>query len=254
MVQIYPGLTTLQVEVTVETVLIIEDDESIRLGLEMNLRNLGYNVLSAADGDRGLSLAISKNIDLIILDVMLPKISGFEVCVELRNREILVPILMLTAKDQEIDKITGLELGADDYMTKPFSVRELLARTKAMLRRKRAYETKAETFIFGEFQLDLSGQVLLSDGKDEIELSQKEFLLLKYFLKNAGKVLTREKILRDVWGYDYYGTDRTVDNFVNKLRQKIEIDPTSPRYLLTQRGAGYKFVLSSDTSTRTKKI
>ena len=121
-----------------ETVLIVEDDESIRLGLEMNLRNLGYNVISASEGDKGLSLALSKNIDLIILDVMLPKISGFEICVELRNREILIPILMLTAKDQEIDKITGLELGADGYITKPISFRELLARAKAMLRRKRA--------------------------------------------------------------------------------------------------------------------
>ncbi|MCD4656820.1 MAG: response regulator transcription factor [Planctomycetes bacterium] len=237
-----------------ETVLIVEDDESIRLGLEMNLRNLGYNVISASEGDKGLSLALSKNIDLIILDVMLPKISGFEICVELRNREILIPILMLTAKDQEIDKITGLELGADDYITKPFSIRELLARAKAMLRRKRAYEAKTETFIFGEFQLNLSGQVLIREGENEIELSQKEFLLLKYFLQNAGKVLSREKILRDVWGYDYYGTDRTVDNFVNKLRQKIEKDPTSPMYLLTQRGAGYKFMISGDTSRRNQRI
>ncbi len=237
-----------------EKVLIVEDDESIRLGLEMNLRNLGYNVISAADGEKGLSLALSKNVDLIILDVMLPKISGFEICVELRNREIVIPILMLTAKDQEIDKITGLELGADDYITKPFSVRELLARVKAMLRRKRAYEAKTETFIFGEFQLDLSGQVLNREGEKEIELSQKEFLLLKYFLQNAGKVLSREKILRDVWGYDYYGTDRTVDNFVNKLRQKIEKDPTSPLYLLTQRGAGYKFMISGENSRRSPKI
>ena len=237
-----------------ETVLIVEDDESIRLGLEMNLRNAGYNIISAKDGDDGLSLALSRSVDLIVLDVMLPKISGYEICVELRARDILVPVLMLTAKDQEIDKITGLELGADDYMTKPFSLRELLARVKAMLRRKRAYESKVELYVFGAYQLDISGQVLIKNGTEEVELSQKEFLLLKFFLQNAGVVLTREKILRDVWGYDYYGTDRTVDNFVNKLRQKIEDDPTSPKFLLTQRGAGYKFLSSEDTSQRMNKI
>ncbi|GIW73195.1 MAG: DNA-binding response regulator [Planctomycetota bacterium] len=226
-----------------ETVLIVEDDPSIRLGLQKNLKFEGYDVLTAADGERGLQLAIDRPPDLIILDIMLPKISGFEICKTLKKNNINVPVIMLSAKDQEIDKIMGLDLGADDYVTKPFNVRELLARINAVLRRKRRYEKerRAERFSFGAFTLDFKGQVLLRDGQ-AIETSVREFKLLKFLIENRGKVLERREILNKVWGYDYFGTARTIDNFITKLRQKIEDNPEKPRHIVTVRGVGYKFV------------
>ncbi len=226
-----------------ETVLIIEDDPSILLGLQKNLRFEGYDVLTASDGERGLELAIDKPPDLIVLDIMLPKISGFEICKTLKKNNIPVPIIILSAKDQEIDKIMGLDLGADDYVTKPFSVRELVARINAVMRRKRRYEKEAavERFKFGRLMLDLKGQTLLRDG-EPIELSVREFNLLKFFIENKGKVLDRKEILNKVWGYDYFGTARTIDNFITKLRQKVEDDPEDPKHSVTVRGVGYKFV------------
>lgn len=228
---------------TMETVLIVEDDPSIRLGLEKNLKFEGFDVLSAADGEHGLQLAIDRPPDLIILDVMLPKISGFEICKTLKKNNINVPVIFLTAKDQEIDKIMGLDLGADDYVTKPFSVRELLARINAVMRRKRRYdrESQIESFAFGPYTLDFRGQVLLRDGA-EIDTSVREFKLLRFLVENRGKVLDRREILNKVWGYDYFGTARTIDNFITKLRQKIEDHPDEPNHIVTVRGVGYKFI------------
>ncbi len=226
-----------------ETVLIIEDDPSILLGIQKNLRFEGYDVLTAPDGERGLELAINRPPDLIILDIMLPKISGFEICKTLKKNNIHVPIIILSAKDQEIDRIMGLDLGADDYVTKPFSIRELVARINAVMRRKRRYEKEAavERVRFGKLTLDIKGQQLLRDGAP-VETSVREFNLLKFFVENRGKVLDRKEILNKVWGYDYFGTARTIDNFITKLRQKVEEDPNDPKHILTVRGVGYKFV------------
>lgn len=224
-----------------DTVLVIEDDPSIRLGLERNLQFEGFQVVVAADGESGFRLAIEKRPECIVLDVMLPKLSGYEVCRQLRKQGLTMPIIMLTAKTQEIDKIMGLELGADDYVTKPFSVAEVMARINAAVRRHKKFETSSSNFRFGEFTLDVEGQVLKQDGAGAIELSQKEFQILRLFLEHEGKVLSRQEILNKVWGFDYFGTDRTVDNFINKLRQKVEPDIARPRHVLTVRGAGYKF-------------
>jgi two-component system alkaline phosphatase synthesis response regulator PhoP len=227
----------------VETVLIIEDDPSILLGLQKNLKFEGYDVLTANDGERGLELAVDRPPDLIILDIMLPRISGFEICKTLKKNNIQVPIIILSAKDQEIDKIMGLDLGADDYVTKPFNIREVIARINAVLRRKRRYEQQGvpDRFKFGKLVLDLKGQTLTKDG-EPIETSVREFKLLKFFVENQGKVLDRKEILNKVWGYDYFGTARTIDNFITKLRQKVEDDPDDPKHILTVRGVGYKFV------------
>ena len=226
-----------------ETVLIIEDDPSILLGLQKNLKFEGYDVLTAGDGERGLELAIDRPPDLIILDIMLPKISGFEICKTLKKNNIQVPIIILSAKDQEIDKIMGLDLGADDYVTKPFNIRELIARINAVMRRKRLYEQQGtpDRFKFGKLLLDLKGQTLQKDGAP-LETSVREFKLLKFFVENRGKVLDRKEILNKVWGYDYFGTARTIDNFITKLRQKVEDDPDDPQHIVTVRGVGYKFV------------
>jgi DNA-binding response OmpR family regulator len=226
----------------VETILVVEDDRSIALGLEKNLRFEGFSVLRAEDGQKGLEMAIDAKPDLVVLDVMLPKVSGYEVCRSLRKNEIFVPIIMVTAKDQEIDKIMGLELGADDYITKPFSVAELVARIKAQLRRKRVYEgDELDTYAFGDTEIDFVG-ASVSKKKKAVDLSFREFELLKFMVKNAGKALAREEILNKVWGYDYYGTQRTIDNFITKLRQKFEKNPDKPRHFITVRGVGYKFM------------
>mgnify|MGYP001332635661 CR=1 FL=1 len=224
-----------------ETILVVEDDPSIQRGLELNLQVEGYSVITAGDGEEGLKQALERKPDIILLDVMLPKLSGFDICRQLRKQGMTMPIIMLTAKTQEIDKIMGLELGADDYVTKPFSVAEVVARVNAHMRRSKRFETSEADYTFADYSLDVKGQVLRRSGK-QIELSQKEFLMLKLFLENEGKVLTRQEILAKVWGFDYYGTDRTVDNFINKLRQKVENDINNPRHILTMRGSGYKFL------------
>ncbi|MCF6228461.1 MAG: response regulator transcription factor [Planctomycetes bacterium] len=224
-----------------ETVLVVEDDPSIQRGLELNLQVEGYQVITASDGEEGLRYALDRRPDILLLDVMLPKISGFDICRQVRKQGLTMPIIMLTAKTQEIDKIMGLELGADDYVTKPFSVAEVVARVNACMRRSKRFETTEADYSFDGFSLDVKGQVLRRDNK-QIELSQKEFLMLKLFLENEGKVLSRQEILAKVWGFDYYGTDRTVDNFINKLRQKVEPDINNPSHILTMRGSGYKFL------------
>ena len=219
-------------------VLIVEDDSSLLFGLKKNLQFEGYEVLTASDGEAGLGLAVDERPDLIILDVMLPRMNGFEVCEVLRSNKVETPVIFLTAKALESDKVTGLTLGGDDYMTKPFSVAELLARIQTVLRRVNASE--GEKLTIGPLELDLSGRSVLLEGK-EVNLTTKEFELLCFMARNIGKVLPRERILQKVWGYNYYGTARTIDNFINRLRQKIEENPLEPRFLLTVRGVGYKF-------------
>lgn len=221
-------------------VLLVEDDRSILLGLEKNLRFEGYEVVTATDGEEGLRLAFDAQPDLIVLDLMLPKLNGFEICRSVRKRDPAVAILMLTAKTMEADKVTGLDLGADDYVTKPFSVKELMARIRALVRKKTALEGGAETFKFGTVEVDFIGRTVRIDGA-VIETSKKEFELLGLFIRNRGRVLARDQILNKVWGYDYYGTPRTIDNFVQKLREKIEKDAANPEFLKTMRGVGYLF-------------
>jgi len=219
-------------------ILVIEDDTAIAFGLERNLRFEGYEVQVATDGERGLQCAIDGRPDLIILDIMLPKVSGYEICQTLRKNGLTIPVIFLSAKTREADKVTGLDLGGDDYITKPFGLRELLARVKTILRRVR--EDQEEPRMFGDIEVDFAGQVVRRKGRP-VALTSKEFELLKFLITRAGKVLTRETILKQVWGFDYFGTARTIDNFINRLRQKIEDDAERPRYIHTVRGAGYKF-------------
>lgn len=219
-------------------ILIVEDDSSIVFGLQKNLKFEGYEVLVAGDGESGLELAISGRPDLIILDIMLPKVNGFEICETLRRKGVDIPIIFLTAKGQESDKILGLDLGGDDYITKPFSLRELLARVKTVLRRVKGDAT--EPVHFGDVQVNFDSQTVTLRG-EPVTLTSKEFDLLRFLVQSEGKVLPREVILDRVWGYDYYGTARTIDNFINRLRQKIEDDVESPRHIVTVRGVGYKF-------------
>jgi len=223
-------------------ILIVEDDQNLLATIKYNLLKEGYEVATAIDGAQALDVARKEKPALIILDVMLPKFSGFEVCRILR-KEITVPILMLTAKTAEVDKIVGLEIGADDYMTKPFSMRELMARIRAMLRRadmgKQQLTDKTESLKVGELEIDINRHQAFCQGLP-LALTPKEYDLLVFLVRNKGFVFSREQLLEKVWGYDYAGDTRTVDVHVRWLRQKIERDPSSPSTLLTVRGAGYK--------------
>jgi len=225
-----------------DKVLVVEDDPNLRNTLKYNLEREGYGVVTAADGEAAIENALREKPDVIILDLMLPKMSGLEVCRVLR-REMTVPILMLTAKTEETDKIIGLEIGADDYMTKPFSLRELLARVRAMLRRSRMVETAPpgdKTLLkINDLEIDLARHKVTRQGA-ALGLTPKEFDLLAFLARNRGFVFSREQLLEKVWGYDYAGNTRTVDVHVRWLRQKIEADPRQPRSLITIRGTGYK--------------
>jgi DNA-binding response OmpR family regulator len=225
-----------------DKVLIVEDDANLLEAIKYNLRKEGYEVSTAGDGELALEIARSVKPDLIILDIMLPKLNGFEVCRILR-REMTVPILMLTAKADETDKIVGLEIGADDYMTKPFSMRELMARVRAMLRRAKMSEAPATSepvsINIGVLEIDIARHRASLDGK-ELELSPKEFDLLAFLARNKGLVFNRDQLLEKVWGYDFAGDTRTVDVHIRWLRQKIEADAAHPEYLVTIRGTGYK--------------
>jgi DNA-binding response OmpR family regulator len=220
-------------------ILIIEDDPSIRLGLKKTLSFEGFAVAEAPDGERGLELAFERAPDLVVIDLMLPRLNGYEVAKTIRKHDPDVPLLILSAKAEEVDKLTGFDVGADDYVTKPFSARELVARIKAALRRSGG-SVAAASFSGGRIEVDFAGQRLLVDGA-EVEVSNREFRLLKYLIDNRGRVLSRDQILNKVWGYDYEGTARTIDNFINKLRTKIEADPAQPLLIRTVRGVGYKF-------------
>jgi DNA-binding response OmpR family regulator len=221
-------------------ILVIEDDAAIRLGLRKTLGFDGYDVIEAPDGERGLEMVFEQRPDLVVLDLMLPRLNGYEVCRTIRKHDKTIPILILSAKGEEMDKLTGFDVGADDYVTKPFSSRELAARVRAALRRTQAHDDGAERFTEGRIEVDFPGQKLSVDGV-EVEVSNREFRLLRYLIQNRGRVLSRDQILNKVWGYDYEGTARTIDNFINKLRSKIEVDATDPRLILTVRGVGYKF-------------
>ena len=223
-------------------ILAVEDDQNLLATLKYNLLKEGYRVVTAVDGAQALEIARSEKPGLVVLDVMLPKLSGFEVCRILR-KDTTVPILMLTAKTEEVDKIVGLEIGADDYITKPFSMRELLARVRAMLRRadmprpQTAGEQKC--LKIGDLEMDIGRHQVLCKG-EPLNLTPKEYDLLTFLAENKGFVFSREKLLDKVWGYDYGGDTRTVDVHIRWLRRKIEADPALPKTLLTVRGAGYK--------------
>ena len=223
---------------SMETVLVVEDDPTMLIALRDNFEFKGYKVLTAADGEKGLKAALNGRPDLIILDIMLPKINGYEICRLVREQKLDMPIIMLTAKGEESDIVLGLNLGADDYVTKPFSIKELLARAAAFLRRSR--REVEDAYEFGPFRLDLAARRLTRKGK-EIELSPKEFDLLAYFVKKPGRALTRDEILNAVWGYDCVVTSRSIDRFVTTLRDKIEPDPARPIYIHTIRQIGYRF-------------
>lgn len=221
-----------------ETILIVEDDATMLRGLTDNFAYAGYNVLTAVDGEAGLNAALDAKPDLILLDIMLPKINGYEICRLIRKEKLDMPIVMLTAKGEESDIILGLNLGADDYVTKPFSIKELLARIAAFLRRTR--QTEHDTYAFGQFVLDIPARKLSKNGRD-IKLSPKEFKLLAFFLRRQGKALTRDEILNAVWGYNSFSGHRSIDRFVTTLRNKIESDPRNPTLIHTLREIGYKF-------------
>lgn len=225
-------------------ILIIEDDLAILRGLKDNLEYESYEVLTATDGDEGYCLVRKKKPDLIILDLMLPKMSGYELCQKVRKEGINTPILMLTARSEEVDRVLGLDLGADDYVTKPFSVAELLARIRAILRRMRRSRTGdlPDEIHFDEVSIDFKRFEAQKAGK-AINMSRKEFGVLRLLAARAGEVVTRDELLDEVWGYDQYPTTRTVDNHIALLRNKLEDDPSQPRRLLTVHGVGYKMVL-----------
>ncbi len=218
--------------------LIVEDDPTMLRGLKDNFEFKGYKVVTAADGEAGLNAALAAKPDLILLDIMLPKINGYEVCRLIREQKLEMPIIMLTAKGEESDIILGLNLGADDYVTKPFSIRELLARAAAFLRRSK--QAVPDIFEFGDYRLDIPARKFTKKGK-EIELSPKEFKLLEFFNKKPGRALTRDEILNAVWGFDVIVTPRSIDRFVTTLRDKIEPNPHRPIFIHTIREIGYKF-------------
>lgn len=222
-------------------ILIVEDDPAILLGLKESLLEEHFEVLTASDGEGGYQKGKKENIDLIILDLMLPTKNGIEICKDLRKNGVSIPILMLTSKKEEMDKVLGLEIGADDYVTKPFSIRELMARIKALLRRNTEMKKELEEYSFDNINLDFKKQEARKNNKP-LDLSTTEYNLLKYFIQFEGEVVTRHQLLDDVWGYESFPTTRTVDNFILNIRKKIEDDPSNPKHLLTIHKAGYKFV------------
>jgi two-component system alkaline phosphatase synthesis response regulator PhoP len=222
-------------------ILVVEDEPAMVAGLRDNFEFEGYEVITAHDGIEGLQRALEESPDLVVLDVMMPRMSGLEVCKQLRAKRASLPIIMLTARGQEIDKVVGLELGADDYVTKPFSIRELLARVKSVLRRTAVLPKDKEQHSFSDVEVDLRRCRVVRSGK-ALDISSKEFDLLKYFICHSGETLSRDRLLEDVWGYENYPTTRTVDTHLVRLRQKLEPDPEQPQYFLTVHGTGYRFV------------
>ncbi len=225
------------------TVLVVDDEKAIVEIIKFNLEKIGYHILVAHDGQEGLHLALTCNPDLILLDIMLPKMDGFDVCRKVREKS-NVPIIMITAREEEVDKVLGLELGADDYITKPFSIRELTARVKANVRRYGASEQKQEpgdsVVTTGCFSIDTASYEVKKDGKN-VELTLREFELLKFLATQPNKIFSREALLSSVWGYEFYGDVRTVDVTIRRLREKLEDDTSEPQYIKTKRGVGYYF-------------
>src|SRR2546425_2509740 len=222
-------------------ILIVEDEPNMVAGLRDNFEYEGYEVITAPDGVAGLERAIAEKPDLVILDVMMPRMSGLDVCKQLKAKRSSVPIIMLTARGQEIDKVVGLELGADDYVTKPFSIRELMARVKAVLRRVSPQGPAPEVYRFSDVEVNVRSNEVRRAGK-LVDLSAKEFALLAYFISNPAETLSRDRLLDAVWGYENYPNTRTVDTHIVHLRQKLEANPEEPRFILTVHGSGYKFV------------
>ena len=220
------------------TVLLVDDEPTLVATVKYNLERDGFQVLTAGDGETAMNLARARRPDLVILDLMLPVMDGLEVC-RLLRRESKLPILMLTAKAEEVDKVVGLEIGADDYRTKPFGMRELVARVRALLRRTES-TPEVESLVSGDLMIDLRRRQAFRDG-DALELKPKELELLIFLMRNRGRAFTREQLLRDVWGYDFFGDSRTVDVHMRWLRQKIEVEPAKPVRLVTVRGTGYRF-------------
>ncbi|AEY68098.1 response regulator YycF [Clostridium sp. BNL1100] len=225
-------------------ILIVDDEKNIVDILKFNLKKEGYDTIEAYDGEEAVNLALSQNPDLILLDIMLPKMDGFTVCRKLRQ-SISTPILMLTAKEEEVDKVLGLELGADDYITKPFSPRELMARVKANLRRlipgeQSGEDTNSHINKYGDLTIDID-RYEIKRGEETIELTLREFELVKFLAAQQGTIFSRETLLEKVWGYEYYGDVRTVDVTVRRVREKLEQDPANPQYIVTKRGVGYYF-------------
>jgi two-component system, OmpR family, alkaline phosphatase synthesis response regulator PhoP len=221
-------------------ILVVEDDLAILTGLSMNLKFEGYEVLQAQDGRQGLARALDEAPDLLVLDVMMPELNGFEVLKELRQRGRDTPVVVLSAKGSEMDKILGLNLGADDYVAKPFGLQELLARIKAVLRRRYPVSGQPPPLAFGDVRVDMAAKTVTRGGQP-VELTAQEFKLLAHFLGHPGRTFNREELLSAAWGYDYEGSARTVDNFMRQLRLKLEPDPEEPRHFLTVRGLGYRF-------------
>jgi len=232
-------------------ILIIEDEKHIVDILKHNLKKEGFTTIEAYDGEQGLEMGLNDNPDLILLDIMLPKMDGFAVCRKLRQ-SVNTPIIMLTAREEEVDKVLGLELGADDYITKPFSQRELIARIKANLRRNsidesnNSNEKSKGSMVFGELTIDFDRYEVIRAGK-VIELTLREFELVKFLAQHQGQVFSRESLLEKVWGYEYYGDVRTVDVTVRRIREKLEPEPSNPQYILTKRGVGYYFNKAEQT-------
>jgi len=222
-------------------ILIVEDEPNMRLGLKDNLEFEGYEVDFAPDGESGLLKIQDNPYDLVLLDVMMPKMSGFDVCKAIRKKGITTPIILLTAKDQEIDKVLGLELGADDYVTKPFSLRELLARIKAVLRRGENLNTESSRVQIGRIDVNFQNYTA-QENEEPVQMSHKEFEILNYLWKHRNRTVSRDDLLEKIWGYEESPSTRTVDNFIVKLRQKTEKDPNHPQIIITVHGIGYKLI------------
>ncbi|MDD7472646.1 MAG: response regulator transcription factor [Bdellovibrionota bacterium] len=227
---------------TKTTIAIIDDDNSVRKSVALNLEQEGFKVLEAEDGEKGISLVEEKKPDVIILDIKMPRKDGFQVCKELRNKGISTPLILLTARSEEVDKVLGLELGADDYLAKPFGMLELVARVKALLRRNKSTK-ELEKVEFSGIKIDFKAYKAEKESKP-IDLSAREYRLLKCLIAKKGSVVTRDELLDEVWGYNTYPTTRTVDNHIARLRQKIEEkNSKTPKHILTVHGVGYKFVV-----------
>ena len=222
-------------------ILLVEDDESILFGLQDILEGQGYQISTASNGIDGLKLATENSIDLLVLDIMLPGMNGLEICKKVKKEKLMLPIIMLTAKSSEIDKISGLDYGADDYITKPFSLSELLARIRAILRRAYPEENILKHYSFGNVEIDFTKMEAFVNNA-EIKLTKKQFAILEYFIHNEGEVVHRHDLLNNIWGYDKTPSTRTVDTFILEIRKKIEKNPSRPKHIISISGVGYKFI------------
>jgi len=225
-----------------EKILIVDDEPAMRLGLKDNLEFEGYQVELAQDGEEGLSKIETGAFDLIVLDIMMPKISGFDICKKMRADKNFTPVIFLSAKGEELDKVLGLEFGADDYITKPFGVRELLARIKAVLRRNSSTQQSSETITIGKLNFDFQSFSVF-ENQEPVNMSYKEFEIIHFLWNHKNETVSRDQLLDNIWGKNVYTTSRTIDNFIMKLRNKIEHDPNKPQLIISIHGIGYKLIL-----------